>query len=144
MKRRLGKKLTTAAMAVLCVRGTAAWGDCWQEAGARYGVAPRLLQAIAAVESGFNPRALGRNKNGSWDVGLMQINSAWLPALARFGIPSARLWDPCTNIHVGAWVLADNLRRHGNTWTAIGAYNATSPDKRAAYAWKVYHALPGR
>ncbi|PIV87852.1 MAG: hypothetical protein COW48_09240 [Hydrogenophilales bacterium CG17_big_fil_post_rev_8_21_14_2_50_63_12] len=49
---------------------------CWKEAGTRYGVSPQLLYAIARTESGLNPQAIGRNRNGSRDIGLMQIN--WL------------------------------------------------------------------
>ena len=114
---------------------------CWQEAGNRYQVDPALLYAIARTESGLNPSASHRNRDGSIDIGLMQINSAWLPDLARHGISARELWEPCTNIHVGAWVLAQKIRKLGMTWDAIGAYNATAPAKRISYAWKVYNNL---
>ena len=48
-----------------------------------------------------------------------------------------RLLDPCINTHVGAWILAQNIRRHGYGWDAVGAYNARSPVKRNAYAHRV-------
>lgn len=114
---------------------------CWQEAGSRYQVDPSLLYAIARTESGLDPAASNRNRNGSMDIGLMQINSAWLPDLARHGVSVQDLWDPCTNIHVGAWVLAQKMHRLGATWDAVGAYNATSTAKRIRYAWKVYRNL---
>ena len=116
---------------------------CWQEAGSRYQVDPALLYAIARTESGLNPAASHRNRDGSIDIGLMQINSAWLPDLAKHGISAQDLWEPCTNIHVGAWVLAQKIRKLGMTWDAVGAYNATTPVKRISYAWKVYHNLGG-
>ncbi len=115
---------------------------CWEDAGQRYGINPQLLVAIARTESGLNPKAINRNRNGSMDVGLMQINSSWLPKLAEFGIRQEQLYDPCTSIHVGAWILAHNIRRHGNSWGAVGAYNAVSPDKQRVYARKVYNNLP--
>ena len=87
---------------------------CWDDAAARYQVNPTLLHAIARTESGVNPRAIGRNRNGSRDIGLMQINSGWLPTLARHGITEQDLFDPCTNLHVGAWILAHNSR--SATW----------------------------
>lgn len=114
---------------------------CWQEAANRYQVDPALLHAIARTESGLNPAAINRNRNGSIDIGLMQINSAWLPTLAKYGISTQDVWEPCTNIHVGAWVLAQNMQKLGVNWDAVGAYNASTPAKRAAYAWKVYRNL---
>jgi len=115
--------------------------SCWQEAGQRYQVSPALLYAIARTESGLDPAALNRNRDGSTDIGLMQINSAWLAKLAQHGISERKLWEPCTNIHVGAWVLSQNIRKLGMTWEAVGAYNATTRTKRVRYAWKVYANL---
>jgi soluble lytic murein transglycosylase-like protein len=116
---------------------------CWEEAGAKYGVNPYLLYAIARTESGLNPSAINRsNKNGSYDIGLMQINSRWLPTLRKYGITEEQLFDPCVSIHVGAWVLAQNIGRMGNSWEAVGAYNARDPELRLRYARKVYKNIP--
>lgn len=115
---------------------------CWDEAAQRYQVSSALLYAIARTESGLNPLAVGRNSNGSRDIGLMQINSSWLPTLAAHGINERDLFEPCTNIHVGAWVLAGNFSRLGYTWDAVGAYNARSPALRRAYVDKVRRHLP--
>ena len=38
---------------------------CWDEAAARYGLSSHLLYAIARTESGLNPAAVGRNRDGS-------------------------------------------------------------------------------
>lgn len=119
---------------------------CWKEAGARYGINPDLLYAIAKTETGVNPHKLNYNKNGTYDIGLMQINSGWLPTLARFGITPSHLWDSCTNINVGAWILAGNIKQLGMNWNAVGAYNAGCRGAskaqcerlRASYAWRVY------
>ena len=114
---------------------------CWDEAAARYRVNSALLYAIAQTESGLNPLAVGRNPNGSRDIGLMQVNSAWLPKLAEYGISERDLFQPCTSIHVGAWLLARNIYRYGYTWEAVGAYNAVTPSKRSAYIRKVQRNL---
>lgn len=115
---------------------------CWEDAANRYQVSSALLYAIARTESGLNPQAIGRNTNGSRDIGLMQINSAWLPTLASHGIGERDLYEPCTNIHVGAWILAGNVSRLGYTWEAVGAYNAASPALRRSYVEKVRRHLP--
>ncbi|MEM1668353.1 MAG: lytic transglycosylase domain-containing protein [Thermofilaceae archaeon] len=119
------------------------YGACFLSAASTYGVSYELLMAIAKVESRFNPRALGRNKNGSYDIGIMQINSSWLPYLRRYGVRIEHLWDPCYNIHIGAMVLRHCMDIYGNSWRAVDCYN--KGPKRAKdsskYVWDVYKAL---
>lgn len=115
--------------------------DCFKQAAQRYAVPVQLLEAIALQESGGNVHAINRNSNGSFDMGLMQINSAWLPTLKRHGIVAQHLWDPCVNVLVGAWILSDNFSRLGYTTQGLGAYNAVSPYKREIYARQVLSRL---
>ena len=115
---------------------------CWDEAATRYRVSSELLYAIARTESALDPQAVGRNRNGTRDIGLMQINSAWLPTLAAHGIGERDLFDPCTRVRVGGWILAGTVSRPGYTWDAVGAYNATRPALRRAYIEKVRRHLP--
>ena len=39
---------------------------------------------------------------------------------------------------VGAWLYAKKVRRHGNTWAAVGAYHSETPHLRDAYARKIH------
>ena len=99
---------------------------------------------MCSSDLALNPRAVGRNSNGTRDIGLMQINSAWLPTLSTFGIGERDLFDPCVSIHVGAWILAGNIRRLGYTWDAVGAYNTPIPALARSYIEKVRRHLPAQ
>lgn len=136
------------ALAWLCLAGVAQ-ANCWQLAASRYHVDPLLLYAIAKVESGLNPLARNVNRDGSQDIGLMQINSRHLPALAQWGITEHHLISqPCTSVMVGAWILAGFIREQGYSWQAVGAYNAGAKadrqGRRSRYAlavWRYYGEL---
>ncbi|WP_175963878.1 transglycosylase SLT domain-containing protein [Burkholderia pyrrocinia] len=130
-----------STIAMSCVLHGVARADCLDDAAAFQHVSVALMRGIAQVESGMNPNAVNTNTNGTVDIGLMQINSTWLPTLAREGITRESLFDACTNAYVGAWILSQNIRQLGPNWNAIGAYNSASPDKRLAYARKVYDAI---
>lgn len=117
---------------------------CVRQAAIIYKHNPDLLLAIAKHESGMNPRITHQNNDGSWDIGLMQINDGWLPTLRKFGITRDMLFDPCVNARVGAWVLWENTKRHGATWKAVGAYNAKSPEKQKIYIAKIWKQLSQR
>jgi soluble lytic murein transglycosylase-like protein len=134
--------------------GAAAWAlepsaevdACLRAASAKHGISYALLRSIAEQESSFNPLAVRKpmaagNLDRSTDYGLMQINSSWLNTLARYGVTGDSLFKPCVNADVGAWILADNFRRLGVTWDAVGAYNAMTPWKRVKYATGVYTKL---
>lgn len=86
---------------------------------------PALVQAVVAVESGFDPRAV----SAKGAVGLMQV----LPETAeRYGLAADRrgsvadkLRDPATNVRIGTRYLADLLARFGDDVPlALAAYNA--------------------
>lgn len=112
--------------------------ECFAGAATRYSINKSLLVAIAKTESNLNPLAVGAaNKDGSYDVGLMQINSSWIPTLRKYGISNNDLLSGCTSIYVGAWIMANNISRHGATWRAVGAYNASTNSKRELYVSKV-------
>jgi soluble lytic murein transglycosylase-like protein len=110
-------------------------GYCFAEAGELYHVSPNLLWAISKHESNFNPVAVGWNSNGTYDYGVMQINSSWAKTLGK------ELWndlsDPCTNIKTGAWILRQCIDTAGYNWKAVGCYNTGSTKKGMGYAKKI-------
>lgn len=132
--------------------GATGFDHCFDHHAGRFGLDAELLRGVARVESGMRPGALNNShvqRTGTRDIGLMQINSSLLPGLASYGITERDLMDPCTNIEVGAWVLSDAMRRLGDSWAAVGAYNAACSqlkgqactDARSRYAWAVYKRM---
>ncbi|EAA7929193.1 type III secretion system invasion protein IagB [Salmonella enterica subsp. enterica] len=117
--------------------------DCWLQAEKMFNIESELLYAIAQQESAMKPGAIGYNRDGSTDIGLMQINSFHMKRLKKMGISEKQLLhDPCISVIVGASILSDMMRIYGYSWEAVGAYNAgTSPkraDIRKSYAKKIW------
>lgn len=115
--------------------------DCFLAAANYQHVNPIILRAISWQESRDTPGAKHRNANGSTDFGLMQINSVHLPALARFGIDSGTLMDPCASVYIAAWHLRSKMNKYGNTWDAVGAYHSETPALREQYAGRIRKIL---
>ncbi|MGU7817024.1 transglycosylase SLT domain-containing protein [Burkholderia sp. AW49-1] len=138
--------LTGALWSLLAANAQA---TCWELAGERYHIDPLLLYSIAKVESNLQLNARHVNRDGSYDIGLMQINSRQLVRLAAYGITESRLQtEPCTAVMTGAWILGGFVQRMGYGWQAVGAYNAGGAASREAlrvsYAtkvWRYYQAL---
>lgn len=136
-------------MFILLIISQSALANCWDKAAHDYHVDPWLLYAIANVESGMNPYAVGQNPDGTRDVGLMQINSSHFSQLETRGIDEYRLLtEPCTSIRVGASILSGMIQVYGDNWEAVGAYNAglkkENYPQRMIYAhkvWKKYQRL---
>jgi soluble lytic murein transglycosylase-like protein len=91
------------------------YADMFLKAGAKYDVSPKLLAAVAKVESGYNPRAV--SKAGA--QGLMQL----MPATAR-GLGVDNAFDPQQAINGAAKLLAGHLKEFKSVPLALAAYNA--------------------
>jgi hypothetical protein len=117
---------------------------CLLAAAEHYGIDRRILQGVLKAEGGW-PGLRQRNSNGTYDMGPMQINSIWLPRLQQMGLSESLVVnDVCTNIGVGSWILARELKRSGaspNTsayWQAVGRYHSATPHHNVAYALRVW------
>jgi soluble lytic murein transglycosylase-like protein len=97
---------------------------CVAQASARYEVPELLLHGILMKEGGRMGQAV-RNRNGTYDLGLAQINTSWVGHFARYGIRLEHLlYDTCTNLSASAYILKQNYNRLGGDWfKAIVAYN---------------------
>jgi len=93
-------------------------------AAARTGVPLEILKGVIAVESGFSERATHYDSNvNDTSYGLMQVRYQVAQQLGYLGSPDG-LFNPETNIGLGAQLLASNYRRAGLWDVAIAAYNA--------------------
>ena len=110
---------------------------CIATAAHQYALDPLLLLAVKYVETADRTDTPIRyNRNGSWDIGLMQINTVWKDTLNRHGISAADLESPCKNIAVGAWILADKIKQKG-IWEGVGSYHSNTPHLSQRYRDKV-------
>ena len=105
---------------------------CLMLASQTYSVPPAVLVGIYKAEGGTIGQEVS-NKNGSHDLGPMQINTVWLPELAdRWGVNenTARKWvrdDACTNVGVAAWILQGHMKETGSLSKAISHYHSRTP-----------------
>jgi hypothetical protein len=90
------------------------YANLFQQAGARYGISPSLLAAVASQESGFNASAV----SSAGAQGLMQF----MPATAQ-GLGINPL-DPSSAINGAAKYLSGLTSQFGSTSLALAAYNA--------------------
>jgi len=97
------------------------------------GLDPLLVLAVISVESRFNPIA----ESDMGAKGLMQIIPRYHPAkLAAAGGADA-VWDPESNIAVGARILQEYVYRTGTLEAGLQFYNGAFGDSSAQYAKKV-------
>ena len=100
---------------------------------------PRVLPSIQAVEGGW-PGAVHANADGSADLGLMQVNTLWVPVVARaLGLGPAEVRarlvdDGCFSIRIAGAILWDYRRaRGGDLMLAIGDYHSHTVPLNRAY-----------
>jgi peptidoglycan DL-endopeptidase CwlO len=90
------------------------YADLFASAGARRGVDPALLSAVAKAESAYNPRAV----SPAGAQGLMQL----MPATATsLGVDA---YDPAQAVDGAARLLSDLISDFGRVDLALAGYNA--------------------
>ena len=103
------------------------------QAGRDFGLDPLLVLAVISVESRFNPIA----ESGMGAKGLMQIIPEYhMDKLRKVGGEEA-VFDPDSNIRVGAQILREYVRRTGSLEAGLQFYNGALNDEQSRYARKV-------
>lgn len=114
---------------------------CIAGAARHYGTREDLIRALIRTEGGTTGE-IRRNSDGSYDMGLMQINSIHLGDLGKYGIgPKDLIYNECLNIYIGTWYVQSRILRRGDVWKGIGDYRSRTPSINADYQWRVYKSL---
>jgi soluble lytic murein transglycosylase-like protein len=110
---------------------------CINQAAVQNAVPAELILAIITVEGGRNGIAMP-NKNGSFDLGVMQVNTAWGSDIKSQGYTLNDIqYDSCKNIAFGTWILNQCIKGDSNLDAAIGDYHSHTPVLNTAYSQKV-------
>ena len=111
-----------------------------------YHLPPRVLPSIQVVEAG-QPGTISRNFNGTADLGVMQVNTRWLPHLARSWhmtprvVASRLINDPCFNIVAAGAIMRIYLdESRGDVVEAVGYYHSHTPELAIWYQLRVIRA----
>ncbi len=119
---------------------------CMALVASLYHLPPRVLPAIQLVEGG-RMGLVHPNADGSDDLGVMQVNTVWVPALARYTglaepvIRTRLLDDACFNIAAAGAIMATYLaEEHGNLMPAVGDYHSHTPGLNQMYQIQVLAA----
>ena len=82
-----------------------------------------------------------RNKNGTYDYGVMQINTVWLNKLKnQFKIDEDMIMnDYCLSVRTAAYILRYEINlEKGNLWSGVGHYHSRTKHLKIAYIARVY------
>ena len=107
---------------------------------------PRVLPSIQHIEGG-RPGLTHLNTDGSTDLGVMQVNSRWVPRVAAVlrqpedAVHDRLRDDACFNIEVGAAIMRVCLRQTGgDLLRAVGFYHSHTPSRAEDYLSRVMRA----
>lgn len=119
---------------------------CLYAAASVHRVPPNLLYAILVVEAG-RPGAVSQNSNGSLDIGPMQVNDYWLPALmthwstTRQSAYLALRDSVCANFEAGAWILERAIQETSDFWDGVARYHSHSGPEKQLYLGRLARAF---
>jgi hypothetical protein len=113
--------------------------DCINAAAGAHRLPPGVLMILLNVEGGKLGR-VSQNTNDTVDIGPMQINQIWIPAVARHwrAAPAATrdalLNSFCANVEAGAWILRTGIdEARGDFWEGVAFYHSHAPEQKATY-----------
>lgn len=111
---------------------------CMAIAARKQQLPEEILWAIRLQEQGSRG-TVSQNTDGSYDVGVMQINSIHFKEFQqKWGIkPSWLVHSNCISILAAAFILRREIDRAGSFWAGVGAYNSRTPSLNYKYREKI-------
>jgi soluble lytic murein transglycosylase-like protein len=111
--------------------------SCINHAAVEFHVPAALIVSVLSIEGGANG-TISRNKNRTYDMGMMQINSTWLPTLKKYGYSENDIiYDACKNVYIGTWILASKISKNNELWRGVGDYHSHQSSLNYSYSTKV-------
>lgn len=116
----------------------------------KYQVHPDILFAILIVEGGTAGRDSRANSNGTYDIGLFQINSMHTGTFAAMGLSETVLRNNgCANAEAAAWhlnrvvtpAIQAGIKSQDDYLRAIARYHSVTPQYNQIYADKLRKAF---
>jgi hypothetical protein len=146
------RRASAAAVALAALLPTTALAEdsptapvvgCIESAASAYRLPPAVVVILLSVEGGMLGH-VSQNTNGTVDIGPMQVNTIWVPVVARHWNANsadtyAALRDSfCANVEAGAWILRQAMdAAHGDFWEGVGFYHSHDPGYKADYLRRV-------
>ena len=107
----------------------------YERYGKQYGISPKLLKAIAKVESGEQPSMVGDDGES---VGLFQIQPKWHAQRLKEG---ESLINPEVNTRIACEILTELMDKYGTLDEVLTAYNCGHDTGSREYANRVYEEM---
>ncbi len=107
----------------------------YERYGKQYGISPKLLKAIAKVESGEQPGIVGDDGES---IGLFQIQPKWHAQRLKEG---ESLLDPEVNTRIACEILTELMDKYGTLDEVLTAYNCGHDTGSREYANRVYEEM---
>jgi hypothetical protein len=122
---------------------------CIRQASQGKGWLEKTLWGLRDQEGGWVGAEVA-NSNGTHDLGVLQVNSGWVPQVARLiGRPVGQVrdwlrYDPCFNAEAARWIFLSALGQSHDYWKAIGVYHSPTAWRQRRYALRVADHLRKR
>ena len=111
--------------------------ECINQAAIHYLVPAKVIISVLKTEGG-KPGCAKKNKNGTEDLGPMQINTIWLKRVEPYGYNKEKIqYDPCINVMVGTWILSQEIAQGDSYWKGVSGYHSHTRYFRQHYQQKI-------